>query len=116
MNKINDISKKWLTDNYGDLERYKIDKYPNHIFYMKDGVVIFNYNQKNGDCNVSYDEIWSFFESIFQLEYKEIQDITREWVEEHYKLEVTTTQKSISFFQSLVEEHYKLEVTTTNDA
>ena len=91
MGKINDISKKWLTGNYGDLERYGMDEYQDYIFFMKDGEVIFNYNRKNGSCYISYEEIWSFLESVFQLEYGEIQDITREWVEEHYKLEVTTT-------------------------
>ena len=89
--KINDVAKKWLTYNYGDLGRYKIDKFPDYIFYMKDGEVIFDYNQKNRSCNISYDEIWSFFETVFHLEYEEIQGITKEWVEEHYKLGVTTT-------------------------
>ena len=91
MNEINDISKKWLTDNYGDLEKFETDKYPNYTFFMKDGKVILEYNQKNGYCDISYEEIWSFLESVFQLERKEIQVITKEWEEEHYKLEVTTT-------------------------
>ena len=91
MGKINDISKKWLTGNYGDLERCETDEYPDYTFYMKDGNLILNYNRKNGRCYISHEEIWSFLESVFQLEYKEIKGITREWVEEHYKLEVTTT-------------------------
>ena len=91
MNKINDITKKWLVDNYGDLEKFETSEYPNRIFYMKDGNVIIDYNQKNGYCYISYYEIWSFLESVFQLEDEEIQDITKEWVEEHHKLRVTTT-------------------------
>ena len=87
----NRIAKKWLTNNYGNLERYETNKFPNHIFYMKDGEVIFDYNRKNGYCNISNEEIWSFLERVFQLGYEEIQDITKEWVEEHYKLRVTTT-------------------------
>jgi hypothetical protein len=92
MNKINDIIKKWLTDNYGNLERYETDEYPNYTFFTKDGKVILDYNQKNGYCSVNYEEIWSFLSSVFQLEYEEIQSITKEWVEEHYKLRVTTTE------------------------
>ena len=91
MNKINDIAKKWLTNNYGNLESYETDKYPNYTFFMKDGKVILDYNRKNGRCNISHEEIWSFLESVFRLEYEEIQDITKEWVEEHCKLGVTTT-------------------------
>ena len=89
--KINDIIKKWLTNNYGDLEKFETDKYSNYIFYMKDGIVILDYNLKNGICYINHDEIWLFLQSVFQLEYKEIQVITKEWVEEHYKLGVTTT-------------------------
>ena len=96
MNKIKDITKKWLTDNYGDLERYEINKWPDYIFYMKDGKLILDYNRKNGYCHISYKEIWSFLESVFQLQREEIQDITKEWVEGHYKLRVTTTTGSIS--------------------
>ena len=92
--KINDVVKKWLTVNYGNLESYETDKYPNHIFFMKDGKVILNYNRKNGYCYISYEEIWSFLSSVFQLEYEEIRGITKEWVGEHYKLRVTTTGDS----------------------
>ena len=91
MNKLNDISKKWLTDNYGDLEKFESKSFSGYIFYMKDGNLILNYNRNNGYCYITHDEIWSFLKSVFQLEYGEIQAITKEWVEEHYKLEVTTT-------------------------
>ena len=89
--KINDVVKKWLTDNYGNLERYETNKFPNHIFYVKDGEVIFDYNRKNGYCNISNEEIWSFLERVFQLELAVIWETVKEWVGEHYKLRVTTT-------------------------
>jgi hypothetical protein len=82
---------KYLNSEYGDLEPYETDKHPNHIFFMKDGEVIFDYNKKNGVVIFSYDKIWSFLQSFFGLEYEEIQDLTKEWVEEHYKLGVSTT-------------------------
>ena len=113
MGKINDIAKKWLTNNYGNLESYETDKYPNYTFFMKDGKVILDYNRKNGRCNISHEEIWSFLESVFRLEYEEIQDITKEWVEEHCKLGVTTTLEFDGTNFLLVEEHCKLGVTTT---
>jgi hypothetical protein len=82
---------KYLNTIYGDLTPFETDKDPNFIFFMKDGEVIFDYNKKNGKVYISYDRIWSFLESFFGLEYEEIQDLTKEWVEEHYKLSVTTT-------------------------
>ena len=111
--KINGVAKKWLTDNYGDLERYETDKYPDYIFYMKGGDVIFDCNRKNGRCYISQDEIWSFLESVFQLEYEEIQAITKEWVEEDYKLKVTTSVFREVTIPHLVGEDYKLKVTTS---
>ena len=32
----------WLNNNYGDLIPYETKKYPNIIFFMKDGEVIFD--------------------------------------------------------------------------
>jgi hypothetical protein len=57
---------------------------------MKDGEVIFDYNKKNRDVYISYD-IWLFLDSFFGMEYKEIQDLLKQWVEKHYKLRVRRT-------------------------
>jgi hypothetical protein len=90
--KLNKITINWLNDNYGDLEPYKKDKYPDYIFYLKGDKIIFDYNNRNGLVYVNYNEIWSFFESYFGMNYQQIQDITKEWVEEHYNLRVSTTK------------------------
>jgi len=103
---------QYLNYEFNNLEQFEMEKYPDYIFFMKDGEVIFYYNKKNGYVGVSYDKIWSFLESFFGLEYKEIQDITKEWVEEHYKLRVTTTYRFNVSSNTQVEEHYKLK---TND-
>jgi hypothetical protein len=89
-NKLNDVVIKWLNKNYGDLKPYETDQYPDHIFFMKDKQVIFDYNKENGFVYVSYDDIWSFLVRIFSMEYEQIQEVTKLWVEEHYNLMVTT--------------------------
>ena len=81
----------WLNKNYGDLEPYETKKHHNSIFYRKGDEVVFEYNKKNGEVYVSYDEIWSFLQSMFGMEWKQIENITKEWVEEHYNLRVTAT-------------------------
>ena len=83
---------KYLNSEYGDLEQFETEKYPDYIFFMKDGKVIFDYNKKNGYVAVSYDKIWSFLKNFFGLKYEEIQGLTKEWVEEHYNLRVKTTR------------------------
>jgi hypothetical protein len=82
---------KYLNTKYGDLVPYETEKYPNHIFFMKDGKVIFEYNKKNRDVYMSYSYLWSFLKTFFGLENKEIQIITKKWVNEHYKLRTTIT-------------------------
>ena len=93
--KLNKIVIKWLNLEFGDLTPDETEEYPGYIFFMKDGEVVFDYNKKDGDVYISYDKIWSFLESFFGLEYKEIQDLTKEWVEEHFKLRVTTTSYEV---------------------
>ena len=82
---------KWLNSEYGDLTPFETEKHPDYIFFMKDGEVVFDYNKENGYVYISYEKIWSFLENFFGLEYEEIQGLTKKWVEEHYKLRVTTT-------------------------
>jgi hypothetical protein len=91
--RINQIAMKWLNDNYGDLEPFETKKYYRSIFYRKGDDIIFEYDNRDGYkiVYISYDEIWSFLKSMFNMEYEQIQDLTKEWIEERYNLMVTST-------------------------
>ncbi len=102
-----------LNKEYSGLVRYETDRWPDYIFFMKDGEVIFDYDKKKRNVLISYPKIWSFLETFFELECTEIRDLTKEWVVEQFKSDVTTTHWSIEKRTSMVEEHYKLDVTTT---
>ena len=112
-NKLKHKIINYLNKEYSGLIRYETDRWEDLIFYMKDDKFIFEYNKKNGYTFISYGIIWSFLETYFGLEYKEIQDITKEWVEEQFKSEVTTTEFIWGFRYFRVEEQFKSEVTTT---
>ena len=101
---------QYLNSEYGDLEQFEMENYPNYIFFMKDGKVISDYNKENGITGISFKEIWSFLGAFFGLEYEEIQNLTKEWVEEHYKLWVTTTRDSGRPPLIRVEEYYNLKI------
>ncbi len=103
----------YLNKEYSGLVRYETDRCPDFVSFMKDGKFIFMYDKKDGFVYISYDKIWSFLESFFGLEYSEIQTLTKEWVEELFKMEVTTTQEFRNSGKDLVEELFKMEVTTT---
>jgi hypothetical protein len=89
-NKLERIIVKWLNSEYGDLEPYETNEHPNYIFFIKNGEVVFDYNKKNGVVIVSFNHIWSFLSSFFGLDNEDIKDLTKDWVEEHYKLRVMT--------------------------
>lgn len=50
------------------------------------------YDIKNKYVYINYDEIWSFLESNFGLNHREIQELTKEWLYEVYKLRGITTK------------------------
>ncbi len=114
MDRLEKLCIKWLNENFNSMEPFYMEEYPDYIFHMKDGKCILQHNKKNGYVYVSYREIWKFFESYFSMSNQQIKDITKIWVEEHYKMNVTTT--SLSFLLNIVrvEEHYKMNVTTTS--
>jgi hypothetical protein len=87
---------KYLNEEYSGLTIYEADIWKDLILFMKDGNFIFYYNIINGCVLISYDKLWSFLESFFGLEYKEIQVLTKEWVEKQFKLGVTTHTDLIS--------------------
>ena len=88
------IAKKQLTKKFGDLMPYETDEHPNSIFYIDDNKKIyFEYNKENGKVWVDYKTIWPFLVETFLFNYEQIQQVIKEWVAEHYNLDVTTTFK-----------------------
>ena len=52
----------------------KINEYfPNSVFYIKDGIFLFEQNKKNSYLCVDYYLIWSVFESKYSMNHQQIQ-------------------------------------------
>ena len=115
MGKLEKLCIKWLNENFNPMEPFFMKEYPDYVFHMKDGKCILQYNKKNGYVYVSYREIWKFFESYFSMDNQQIKDITKIWVEEHYKMGVTSTFRGNGDIRSIVEEHYKVGVTSIQE-
>jgi hypothetical protein len=64
------------------LFRYK----PRHNFMF--------YDRKNGYVYISYYEIWSVLKDNFGLNYSEIQQLTKRWLDEVYNLKGITTKST----------------------
>ena len=114
MTKLEKLCIRWLNENYSHMVPFIMKEYPDYIFHMKDGKCILQHNKKNGYVYVSYREIWKFFEDYFSMDNQQIKDITKIWVEEHYKMGVTSTKLLMKQTWREVEEHYKVGVKTTD--
>jgi hypothetical protein len=102
----------YLNKEYSGIVDYETDDWKEHIFFMKDGKVLNYYSKINGVVYISYSKIWSLLETFFGLNYQEVQDLTKIWVEEHHRLNVTTTRHD-RYGNVTPEELHKLKSTTT---
>ena len=89
------------------------------FIYHKDGEWIFYQDCKNKNFWCSHAKYWSHFESSLQLDYREIQAITKYLVEEALKREVSAPAHKVLAKKSwirkrsiVVEEALKREVST----
>ena len=51
------------------------------------------YDRKNEYVYINYDDVWSVLKEQFGLNYDEIQELTKEWLDEVYNLRGITTQR-----------------------
>ena len=83
------------------------------FIYYKDDQWIFYQDCNNEEFWCNHDIYWSLFESNFDLEYEDIQSITKYLVEEALKREVDTPGGVTYTNTSRVEEALKRELNTT---
>jgi len=85
-NKLDKVALTWLNNNFGDLTPIVKD---DRTFYVnKDRLPLFYYyeDEKNGYVYLNPNEIWLFLETMFGMEYEQIQGVIRDWLEETYNL------------------------------
>jgi hypothetical protein len=76
---------KFITYQLEPHEVKKSPKYPDSIFWVKNGEVIAEINKNSGYFFVER-QIWKTISSMFSLELDETQQVIKDWLEEHYKL------------------------------
>ena len=91
--KLEEAIIKYLNKLYGNLEEYRLAKYPDIVFFIKGNKVFMELGLKNGYLLVDYDTIWKDLENMFLLEYDEIQSFIGKWVKEDYELSGVTPQR-----------------------
>ena len=110
-NKLNNVALSWMNKNFSpdQLEIVTSEKYPNSVFFRKDGKVVMEQDKKSKVFWFSYDDIWSFFESFFGMEYQQIQEVLRYWLEENFKLKGYTPTWRTFIKHPRLEENFKLK-------
>ena len=73
------LVKDWLNNMFSDVEI-------KNSYYFKNGKRVAYQDKKNKEFWFDYNTIWLFLESVFSLEYRELQAITEDWVEETLNL------------------------------
>ena len=97
---------KFITYQFEPHEEKTSKKYPDSIFWVKDGKVIVEI-EKSEIFWIDY-RIWDTISRMFSLDYDETQEVIKEWLEEHYKLGSLTPLRYNSLSAVTLEEHYKL--------
>jgi len=82
-------------DQFNDLR--PIEKGDKILYVDKDRNPLFYYylDDNNGYVYINYERIWMFFEEVIGLEYDEIKDIIKNWLEETYNLRGLTPTEEV---------------------
>jgi hypothetical protein len=108
--KLHKVAIKWMNLNFSpdQLEVIEHPDYPNSIFYRKNGKVVMEQDKKNERFWFDYEDIWSFFKSFFGMEYQEIREVLRHWLDEDFKLRGYTPFSLSPASRYVLDEDFKL--------
>jgi hypothetical protein len=107
--RIYELSKPYFEEKgYNNLKKiikmdtvYYIDKDTRNILFY------YNQDRKNGIVYIDYHTIWTLFKSYFSLQYTEIQEVMKYWLEDFYNLKGLTPQRIASSYAIALDEVYK---------
>ena len=78
-----DTPEELFLDVIKDIKVREQIKYPESVFWEKNGEVIFEQNFKRNSLYVDYNSIWFIFEKIYGLQYSETELFIKNMVEEY---------------------------------
>jgi hypothetical protein len=110
-NKLNNVALSWMNKNFSpdQLEIVTYKKYPDSVFFKKDGVVVMEQDKKFKYFYFDYDDIWLFFESFFGMKYEQIEEVLSYWLKDTFKLEGYILSDVISPLNERLENTFKLK-------
>jgi hypothetical protein len=93
--KLEQVIIKYLNKFYGNLEEYRTDLHPERLFFVRGKKVLMELNIENMRLEVDYDTIWEDLETVFSIDYDDVENIIKKWVEETYNLRGVRPERSV---------------------
>ena len=90
----NNAIDKFISHQFEPHKEKRTKKYPESIFWVKDGEVIAEI--KKSEYFWVLPQIWTNIMSMFSLEYDETHQVIKNWLEEHYGLGELTPVNNIA--------------------
>ena len=90
---------RYLNEMYGDLEVYRTDKFPDCVYFVKDGRFYMRQDLGGSRLYIDNDTMWSELENIFGLNRDEIKHIITKWAEQTYNLIGVIPVRATDFIQ-----------------
>lgn len=87
-NQLNKLYFKFLNYLFKDIYEVELEYYPDTRFWKKDDNMVLEL-EKSGRLYVLH-TIWNDISSMLSLDYDETEQLIKEWVEQHLKLEEFT--------------------------
>ena len=85
-NQLRNVQFKFLDYLFEDMYEVESKKYPDVRYFIKDNKEILLELEKSGRLYVS-NRIWKDIKNMFSLDSYEVQQLIKEWVEQHLELE-----------------------------
>jgi len=85
-NQMRRLEFKYLDYLFEDMYEVESKKYPDVRYFIKDNKEILLELEKSGRLYVS-NRIWKDIKNMFSLDSYEVQQLIKEWVEQHLELE-----------------------------
>ena len=87
---FNDNPMEFL-NSFNDLNVVQSEENPNWILFLdENGNDVMVHNRESNDIHVSKFKIWSILVKLFGLEFFEIREVIKEWLDEVYNLKGVT--------------------------
>ena len=85
----------YLNEMYGDLKEYRTDLHPESLFFVKGKEVLMELNTENMRLEVDCDTIWEDLETVFSIDYDDVENIIKKWMEDTYNLRGVRPERSV---------------------